>query len=302
MIRRGLRNLLVLALVVLGAGYLGQYHPAGDSLAVFRPQITLLILLLAVLLWLARARVWAVLGIAAAGLALGPIFWMSGALSASGGTGMSLYQKNMRFLVEDPTLLSADVLARRPDFLTLQEVSGANMAVFEPLDAVYQARQFCPFATVGGVAVASRWPMVAGSGFCAEADGLAAMQVMTPKGAVWVVSIHLHWPWPKSQPAHIARLSPILQRLAQDDTGAPVVIGGDFNMVPWSAAMKRLTEVSATERIGPPHVTLTKMRGWMRVPIDHVLVSGGNGSVQRIERLGSDHFGLFARFALPFGS
>ncbi|GHE86585.1 endonuclease/exonuclease/phosphatase [Aliiroseovarius zhejiangensis] len=302
MIKRGLRNLLLLALAALGAGYLGRFHPAGDSVAVFRPQIALAILLLAVLLWVARARRWAIVGGAAALAAIGPIFWMSGALSASGGSGLSLYQKNMRFRVEDPGLLAADILARRPDFLTLQEISGANMVVFDPLEATYKARQFCPFATVGGVAVASRWPIVPGSGFCAEADGLAAMQVTTPRGPVWVVSIHLHWPWPKSQPAHIARLSPVLSRLANDDSGAPLVIGGDFNMVPWSHAMARLTEISRTERIGPPHVTLTKMRGWMRVPIDHVLVSGGDGSVQRLERLGSDHFGLFARFDLPFGA
>ena len=301
MTKRGIINLLLLALIVLGVGYLGRYHPAGDSLAVFRPQIALVILLLAILLWITRARKWALLGIVATGVAVGPIFWMSGALSASGGTGLSLYQKNMRFRVEDPGLLAADILARRPDFVTLQEVSGANMAVFDPLDVTYQARQFCPFATVGGVAVASRWPVVPGTGFCAEADGLAAMQVTTPKGPVWVVSIHLHWPWPKSQPAHIARLSPILEKLASSETGAPMVIGGDFNMVPWSHALTQLSRVSNTERIGPPHVTLTKMQGWMRVPIDHVLVSGGNGSVQRIERLGSDHFGLFARFALPFG-
>ncbi|WP_248363474.1 endonuclease/exonuclease/phosphatase family protein [Aliiroseovarius sp. S1339] len=297
--KRGLKNLLLLALIALAAGYLGKYHPAGDSLAVFRPQIAVAILFLAALLWIASARWWALCGIVAAGVALGPIFWMSGAVSASGRADLSLYQKNMRFLVDDPALLAADVLARRPDFLTLQEVSGANMAVFDPLDDIYIARQFCPFATVGGVAVASRWPIVAGTGFCAEADGLAAMQVTTPKGRVWVVSIHLHWPWPKSQPAHIARLLPILGELARDNAGGPLVIGGDFNMVPWSDALSSIELASSTQRIGPPHVTLTKLQGWMRVPIDHVLVSGGDGSVQRLERLGSDHYGLFARFALP---
>ena len=301
MIKRSLKKLLLLALTLLAAGYLGKYHPAGDSLGVFRPQIAVVTVALAVLLWISSARRWALLGLVAAAVSLGPIFRMSGAVSASGGAEYSLYQKNMRFRVEDPGLLAADILARRPDFLTLQEVSGANMAVFDQLDEIYKARQFCPFATIGGVAVASRWPMVAGSGFCAEADGLAAMKVTTPKGPVWLVSIHLHWPWPKSQPAHIARLLPILAQLAQDEPVAPLAIGGDFNMVPWSHAMDRVADTSMTERIGPPHVTLTKAQGWMRVPIDHVLVSGGDGSVQRVSRLGSDHFGLFARFALPFG-
>ena len=295
MLIRGLKNLLILALIALGAGYLGEYHPAGDSFAVFRPQIAVAIGMLAGLLWVAKVRVWAVIGVVAAGYALVPIVWLSSVGNDNSGAGLSLYQKNMRFLVEDPTLLSQDILTRRPDFLTLQEVSGANMAVFEPLDESYPSRQFCPFATVGGVAVASRWPIVAGSAFCAEADGLAAMQVTTPKGPVWAVSIHLHWPWPKSQPDHIERLLPILANLE-----GPVVIGGDFNMVPWSASLQHMETASQTQRIGPPHVTLTKLGGWMRVPIDHVLITGGQGTVQRLPRLGSDHYGLLARFTLPF--
>ncbi|WP_371169727.1 endonuclease/exonuclease/phosphatase family protein [Aliiroseovarius sp. 2305UL8-7] len=291
--KRGLKNLLILALIVLGAGYLGNQHPAGDSLAVFRPQIAVAVIFLAGLLWLALARRWALVGFVAAGAALGPIVWLYSTGNAEGRTELSLYQKNMRFLVEDPGLLAHDVLARAPDFLTLQEVSGVNMAVFDPLEKTYKSRQFCPFATVGGVAVASRWPMVAGSSFCAEADGLAAMRVVTPQGPVWVVSIHLHWPWPYSQPAHIARLLPILQGLE-----GPMVIGGDFNMVPWSTSFEMIEAVSGTERIGPPHVSLTKANGWMRVPIDHVLVTGGQGRVQRLPRLGSDHYGLLARFAI----
>lgn len=296
MIKRGLKNLLLLALVALGAGFLGDYHPAGDSFAVFRPQIAIGAILCSVLLWIASARKWALLGLVSAVAALAPVYWVGGfAADPLGGT-YSLYQKNMRFRVDDPGLLADDILIRRPDFVTLQEVSGANMAVFDPLDDVYQWRQSCPFATVGGVAVASRWPIVPGTGMCAESDGLAAMQVTTPKGPVWVVSIHLHWPWPNSQPAHIARLLPVLSELE-----GPIVIGGDFNMVPWSHSLERIADVSKTKRIGPPHVTLTKMKGWMRVPIDHVLVSGGVGNVQRLSQLGSDHFGLLGRFTLPFG-
>ncbi|MHA6268059.1 endonuclease/exonuclease/phosphatase family protein [Aliiroseovarius sp. CAU 1755] len=295
MIKRGLKILLVVLLFAVGVGYLGHHHPAGDSFAVFRPQLAAGLLALGVLLWLVSARKLAVFAIAVATLALGPILRMNGVLNAASEMDLSVYQKNMRFRVEDPKLLGDDVMKRRPDFLTLQEVSGANMALFDTLGATYGARQFCPFATVGGVGVASRWPIVEGSGFCAEADGLAAMQVTTPKGPVWVVSIHLHWPWPYSQPAHLARLLPRLAKMS-----GPMVIGGDFNMVPWSDALRNVAMASNTMRIGPPHVTLTKLKGWMRVPIDHIFVSEGEGIVQRLPRLGSDHYGLFARFALPF--
>lgn len=290
---RAIRNLLILTLLAFAGGYLGHIHPAGDSLAVFRPQLAVPLALLALILWVAQARKWALLGFGAAVMAVLPLFW-TGAADMTDEANLTLYQKNMRFLVDDPTLLSRDILARNPDFITLQEVSGANMAVFDPLEATYPTRQFCPFETVGGVAVAARWPMVPGTGFCTDKGGLAGMQVDTPRGPVWVVSVHLHWPWPYRQNAHLKRLLPFMARLE----GAKA-IGGDFNMVPWGASVARVADVTDTVKIGPPHISLTKLSGMMRVPIDHVLVSGGIGTVDRLERLGSDHFGLFARFALP---
>jgi len=293
MLKRFLKTLLFVLLLPLIGGYLGLVHPAGDSLAVFRPYLAAGAGILGIILWFARVRIAAAIALMVLIGALGPILWMHSSAIASLRSDLSLYQKNMLFLVNDPSLLGKDILTRAPDFITLQEVSGANMAVFEGLGDAYQSRQFCPFATVGGVAVASRWPIVKGSAFCAESDGLAAMQVSSPKGDIWVVSVHLHWPWPYSQPNHLKRLLPLLENLS-----GPVVIGGDFNMVPWSHALRQLEQVSNTKRIGPPHVTLTKMGGWARFPIDHVFVSGGQGTTHRLSRLGSDHYGLLARFKL----
>lgn len=282
------------AFAALAVGYLGWLHPAADTIAVLRPYLAGAVAAIGVLHLLTRRRFWGVVFLAFAFSALLPIYRWQEVQANATAHELRLYQKNMRFRVADPARIGKDIFNHAPDFVALQEVSGVNMAVFDPLEGKYLARQFCPFATVGGVAVASRWPQVPGSGFCAEADGLAAMQVETPVGKVWVVSIHLHWPWPYSQPDHLARLVPKLQSLE-----GGVVIGADLNAVPWSNTVATIAQASDTSLLGPPHVTLAKANGWFRTPVDHVLVSGGQGQVTRLDRLGSDHFGLLARFQLP---
>ncbi|MCI2398667.1 endonuclease/exonuclease/phosphatase family protein [Aliiroseovarius subalbicans] len=285
----------VMGLVALVGGYLGALHPMGDSLAVLRPHLAAVLVLAALGLLAGRRPLLALVNLSAGAVALVPILWALGGADASpNGASLSLYQKNMLFRMPSPARLGQDILLHKPDFVTLQEVSGVNLALFDTLGDTYPAQQFCPFETIGGVAVASRWPVIRDTAFCAEHDGMAGMQVSTPEGPVWVVSIHLHWPWPNSQASQAARLLPVLATL-----DGPIAIGGDFNMVPWSHMMRDVAEASNTRRIGRPHVSLMKAGGWLRVPIDHVLVSG-QGETQRLPLLGSDHFGILARFDLAW--
>ena len=86
-----------------------------------------------------------------------------------------IYQKNMHFEIMELDALAADIRAANPLGITLQEVSEANLALLEGLKDSYPHQQVCPWGSVGGVAVASRLPMIEGTGFCAP--GLAAMQV-----------------------------------------------------------------------------------------------------------------------------
>lgn len=288
--------LLGVAIVLLGAGFLGALHPVGDSLAVFRVYLGLGLAGLAALLLRMQARRRAGMAALAALVGLWPLSGFvagAGQAGAAGARGYHLYQKNLLFRNPDPGAVGRDILARAPDFVTLQEVSQANQVVLEQLDEAFVARHFCGFSGVGGVAVASRWPKVAGSETCAERDGLAAMQVTTPDGPVWVVALHLNWPWPHPQAAQAQRLAPYFARL----TG-PKVIGGDFNMVAWSHLVGSIETATGATALGPPHVSLIREHGLLRIPIDQVLVSGGQGRIERLALLGSDHFGLLGRFTL----
>ena len=118
------------------------------------------------------------------------------------------------------------------------------------------------------------------------------MQLRTPDGPVWLVSVHLHWPYPYRQPEQVELILPILERLE-----GPVIIGGDFNMVPWSNTMGRIEAAARAEVLGPM-VTTYWLRDLVPLSIDHVLAPAG-GTVFARTWLGSDHAGLVARFDLP---
>lgn len=229
-------------LLALGLGYLGWLHPAGDSFAVFRAQGAALLLLMSGAGLLAGAGRLAGMGLAVAALIGGPLLV---AYQREGPAGSwTVYQKNMLFRNDDLAGLAADIRVVGPDVLMLQEVSVPNRALLAGLVDVLPGQVFCPFASVGGVAVATRWPVVAGSMTCAR--GLAALQVEGPGGRVWLVSIHLHWPWPYGQAGHLQRLLPILEGLQ-----GPVVLAGDFNAVPWSAAVGRVAVAVGGRLAGP---------------------------------------------------
>jgi len=281
--------LAITLLTLLGASFAGALHPAGDSLAVFRLPLAVACGLAVVWTPWGRAVRWP---LAAACLAvLGWHGWMARAALPDEAGATAVYQKNLSFRSGDKGLLVADLSALAPDHVTLQEVNDRNLPLLAQLEAAYPSQVLCPFSFVGGVAVLSRHPLVAESAICAERDGLAAMQVQAPGGPVWVVSIHLHWPWPHGQASQIDRLLPLLETL-----DGKVIIGADFNAVAWSHAVTRIERASGTRRLGPHMATFVLPRVPLGIGIDHVLASAPDGAATfRRARLGSDHYGILAR-------
>jgi endonuclease/exonuclease/phosphatase (EEP) superfamily protein YafD len=283
-----LAALTTVVMLLLALGYMGRWHPAGDSFAVFRAQGAAGLGLVALGCLALDARWLGGLGLAMAMLTGVPLLM---GYSQQGPAGaLTLYQKNMLFRNDDLAALAADIRAVAPDVLTLQEVTQANRALLAGLADVLPGQVYCPFRTVGGVAVATRWPVVPGSQTCAP--GLAAMQAETPQGRVWLVALHLSSPWPYEQAAHLAKIVPVLEAL-----DGPVILGGDFNAVPWGAAVARLAEATHSQLARPIRGTLPRFGPLLVLPIDHVLLSQG-GRTDLREVLGSDHRGVVVRFGL----
>ncbi|MFC3615925.1 endonuclease/exonuclease/phosphatase family protein [Lutimaribacter marinistellae] len=273
--------------VVLGAillvSYLGVLHPAGDSLAVFRPVWALLFALATIWsAWPRRIR-WplAVSGM----LSLLQVFWPGWMPRQSPDQSLKLYQQNLLFNRRENDEWLEAIAKAQPDVITLQEVSKKNTSLLDELRPNYPALTLCPFAAVGGVAVLSPFPKVPDSAVCAR--GVAAMQVVSPHGPVTVVSLHLHWPWPYGQSHQVEELLSMLARLER-----PVVLAGDFNAVGWSHTVRQIARVTGTRRVGPSGATFALPHIPYPVTIDHVLAPDGIAQVQ--PRLGSDHNGVLA--------
>ena len=281
--------LVMLGLAALLGGYGGALHPAGDSLAVFRPTLAIAVLLLALPLLIGGPRGFGLLAIALAGAALAEPAWLR--LTAPPDGEVTVYQKNLRHRSDDAPSVVWDVEAARPDAVFLQEVTETNEAVLDLLATRYPAQVRCPYLAIGDTAVLSRWPAIEGTARCA--DGAAILRVEAPGGPLWLVSVHLRWPWPHRGPAQAEALAALLAEL-----DGPMVIGGDLNMVPWAHAVRRLGEATGTRPVRPAPATF-RLAGVLPLPIDHVLTTGRAGRAQQRRLLGSDHHGVLARVS-PF--
>lgn len=279
---------LGLAVLALMGGYLGFVHPLGDSLSVGRGFAAAAVLLLAVFASFAGLRMAAFVSMLL-GLLTGAQVLM--AYTWPGVPGRyTLYQKNMLYKNAELAALEADIRAANAQIVTLQEVSEANMAMVEKLRDLYPTQQLCPGRGVGGPAVLTRLEPVAGTAFCGP--NLAALQVVAGEERFWLVSIHLHWPWPYRQSDHVDLLLPILDQL-----NGPVVMAGDFNMVRWGHAVTRLSEIVGTRPAGATFGSYIGLSDLLPLPIDHVFAPEG-GRVSPRPALGSDHLGVLAEVEL----
>lgn len=277
---------LVLAIVALVTGFLGWLHPLGDSIAVGRAYAVAAVLLLAIAASLMGMRVAAFWSILLAMVAGTPVILSQTWPGPSGQ--LVLYQKNLHFDNPDLPGLEADIRLTDPVALTLQEVSEPNLALLGALKDVLPYQHVCSQPGVGGPAIATRLPPVEGAVLCAP--GLAAMQVIWADSQgqrpVWLVSVHLLWPWPYNQSDHAAELARVLAGLE-----GSVVMAGDFNMVRWGHTVRLLAAASRTVAAGPARASYVGLGPLLQMPIDHAFAPSG-GRIEMRGTHGSDHRGL----------
>ncbi|QEW20165.1 Endonuclease/Exonuclease/phosphatase family protein [Marinibacterium anthonyi] len=286
------RVLCVAALLILLAGFAGSVHPLGDSLVVFAVPAAVLV---ALTIWFTGWH-WRVILI----LAFSVVALLAVRLVALADRGdapedaLVLYQKNMRYEARDRSDLLADIKASGAGVVTLQEVSEPNAAVLKALSDRMPSQLLCPGAPTGGVAVLSSLPRGPAEPVCAGDDRMAALQVMTVDGPVWLVSLHLRWPWPQDQARQAERLATRLQSLE-----GRVIVSGDFNNTHWSYSLRRIGDATRTRRIHPVQPSFTLPYLPIGITIDHILVPNDiAGQVIRRPKFASDHHGLVARIGI----
>lgn len=276
------------AVLALVGGYLGFLHPLGDSLAVGRGFAAAAVLLLAVFASFAGLRMAAFVSMLLALLTGAQV------LLAHNWPGVpgryTIYQKNMMYRNAELPALEADIRAANAQIVTLQEVTKPNAAMLARLADLYPTQHICPGGRVGGPALLTRLEPVPGTAFCGP--NLAALQVVSGEERFWLVSVHLHWPWPYTQADHVDLLLPVLDRLE-----GPVVMGGDFNMVRWANSVTRLAQIVGTRPAGPAFGSYIGLTSLVPLPIDHVFATQGGKATLR-PALGSDHLGILAAVEL----
>ncbi|HTV68891.1 MAG TPA: endonuclease/exonuclease/phosphatase family protein [Rhizobiaceae bacterium] len=294
----------------LVAGMLGRVHPAFDSFAHFRWHLSLAMIAVSLLLLATRFRLHGLLsgalGVAALWTTLPGMGFGGGQAAADDSESSAIYrllQLNLRFNNPEVGTVLSLIGRTKPDVVTLNEVSAHWQPHLEKLAPMYPYRTVCGSpGIVGGVAILSRRPLAPGQFVhCNDAGGLATARIDFGGRWVDIGAMHLHWPWPFQQPAHIKALSPQLSEL-----GETALLAGDLNAATWSAAVETVAAASGTtpvEGIGATWLTPLLPQiliDYMGLPIDHVFWKGGIvlRSVTRQEHVGSDHLPVLVEFSL----
>lgn len=296
---------------LLAAAHLNGVHPALDSVGHFRLHLAVLGLLTAALLLLAKH----VLGGAALGVAsalslfitASPTF-ATGQASAAGPRNATyrLLQANLRFDNATPEEFIRLLGETKPDIATVEEIPDMWAQRLGSVKAAFPYQLICPGRDkIGGVAILSRRPFAQGGITHCDGDGAVAVQSVDIGGQpVTIAAMHLEWPWPKMQPQQLKWLTPLFNRIRE--AGDPVLIGGDMNATPWSAAVARISQETGAKIV--PQVWGTwlfyglprKLAPWIGLPIDNILANDGVmiQSVRTQRQIGSDHRPLLVEFSL----
>lgn len=294
---RQMRVLVTIVTLTLGGLLLlsfgGALHPAGDSFAVFRVPLAACLALLVIWSPWSRWLRWpvALLCLAVMAQVVVPRFLPNPTVTPD----FVLYQQNLLFRREGTADFARVLRNSGADMVTLQEVSQPNVALLEEIADILPHQLICPMGSVGGVAIASRYAFEDSTRMCEGDAGLAAARLQTPHGPVWLVSIHLHWPWPYRQAWEVGVLEPFLEQM-----DGHVIMAGDFNSVAWSDAVARMGAAARAERVGPLMTTFRLPPLGYPIGIDHVLTGRTGPQAAFVQpQNGSDHHGILAHLKAP---
>jgi endonuclease/exonuclease/phosphatase (EEP) superfamily protein YafD len=273
--------------VVVALGFLPGLHRAADSLALLRPLAAALCLAGVV----AAEALWLRAGLAAVAV-LAAVTLIPHVRAQPAGRDLRVYTKNVWVHATDHADLARDIRAARPDVVLLQEVhldAGGGHALLAALAASHPHQHVCIPPDGSGVVVASRHPFD-GAPLCTRARALAAAPIAPDGRRIWIVALHLPWPWPVDSADSDAQAVALLSGL-----DGPVVVGGDFNAFPWTARVARVARAARGRLAGPARATFP-FHG-LPLPLDAVIAPGG-GRIEARPRLTSDHRGLVADVSL----
>lgn len=312
-LRWALAALALACAMAIVAGFFGDHVAAFDSVGHFRAHLSVAALLAGSAALIVGPAIPRLAGAAALAAALAGFVTVApyvlpdstpmAADSVESRPAYRLLQMNLRYDVAEPAEAIRRIAAEAPDVVTLQETGRDWQARLETLSATYPHQFYCsgPFAQ-GNVAILSKRPFLDETGYCDVENGFAARRIDFNGTVATIVSQHLQWPWPFGHWRQLDELQETLGLLR-----GPVLIAGDFNATPWSAALATYAAASGTTPMTGIGFTwlLRALPGtlapYIGLPIDHVLATPGI-VIRRLGTLAptaSDHLPIAATFSLP---
>jgi len=290
------------------APHLASPHWTLDLLACFPAQAGAWCLLFAVLTLLCggRASFVLLLGFALAAVAaLAPAWLRAPARGADGDPTVRVLALNLLRGNEVAAAAAlATIQASDPDVLFCSEVTAEWLACLEPALAHLPHRRARPDPGYFGVALFSRWPLASADVWPLPFDWTPAIRatVTTPHGPLGVLGVHP--PRPGLRDACEAR-DLGLAAVADALTPLPArrVVLGDYNATPWNSGFRAMLAATGLRRADNGNWQPTwpsKLPWFLRIPIDHVLVSDGVAVADCAvgASFGSDHLPVAATLRL----
>jgi endonuclease/exonuclease/phosphatase (EEP) superfamily protein YafD len=217
---------------------------------------------------------------------------------------LRLVQFNTWEGLADPTGVADWIASERPDIATVEDVTGS-------LRQALIRRGFQYTGGVENVAIFSRLPRVSAALVIPAPTwptlpAFSHASFASPDGGppFTVVAAHLTWPTRADRWPTRAALATLLDRYPHDR----LIVAGDFNLTPWSFALRRMDRrlgLERRDRAIPTWPALQQLDGRLAaltavLPIDHVYAGAGwrTVAISRGPRLGSRHFPLIVDLAL----
>lgn len=288
------------------AGFFSRYSHWLDICDHFRLQYLVLLSVLATIAAMSSQWAWGALAAGFAVFNLAVIFpiFLHPAGWGGGQAEFRLLLANVLRQNDSYGLLEDLIRKSQPDLIALVEPDQPWLDGLAALNDRYPHRFVAARPDNYGLALLSRRPLQHPQIHTLTSKGIPTLSAAVELDGVAITLIVTHPPPPKNT-CDLALRDEQLARLAELALNQPGerILCGDFNTTPWSRAFRRMAKqghlLDSTAGFGY-QPTWPVGKWWLRVPIDHCLVSKGILVVRRkvAPRFGSDHYPLFIDFSI----